>query len=174
MKTLNLPNAISASRVPLAAAFIASESRPARVGIAIAAGLSDFIDGKLARGLGKETRAGALLDPLTDRAFVLGALSSFVASGELSGRELVALLGRDIYTTLAFGGAAALRLPVRFRSRYSGKVVTSLQVATILALLLRPRWTRALVAMTLVASVYAIVDYTRAGLDDLRAGEALP
>jgi len=164
----SLPNLISATRIPLAAAFIAFESRSARVGIAAAAGLSDLLDGEIARRTGTITSLGEILDPITDRAFVLGALSTFVASGELGWEELLALLGRDIYTTGAFVTTAAIGRPLSIRSRPSGKIVTALQVATIMALLLRPGWVRGLVAMTGLASAAAIVDYTRAGLADLR------
>jgi phosphatidylglycerophosphate synthase len=174
MTLFSWPNAISMLRVPLAAAFIVVDSTPARVGIAAAAGLSDLVDGKLARSQGWTTRTGELLDPITDRVFILGALSTFVASGELRGPELLLLLARDIYTTGAFGTAAILRLPVTFSSRWSGKLVTTLQVATVLALLLRQEWARALISATGVAGLYAIIDYTRAGILDLRAGAAAP
>lgn len=168
------PNAISLLRIPLAAAFIATDSTPARVGIAVAAGLSDMVDGKLARSRGMVTRTGELLDPLTDRIFVLGALGTFVLAGELGGPELLLLIGRDLYTAIAFGIAGALRLPLRFQSRPSGKVVTALQVTTVLSLLLQPDWSRAAILATGAAGLYAILDYTRAGLRDLRGHAATP
>lgn len=172
MPLFTWPNLISMLRVPLAAAFVASNSTPTRVGIAVAAGLSDMIDGKLARRQGWTSRTGELLDPVTDRLFLVTALGTFVGGGELQLSELGVLLGRDIYTAAAFASATALKLPLRFRSRRSGKVVTALQIATVLTLLLRPGWTKLLVVGTGAAGLYAIVDYTRAGLHDLRAGSA--
>lgn len=174
MTPITWPNAISLLRVPLAAAFVTVDSRPARVGFAVAAGLSDLIDGKLARSQGWTSRTGEMLDPITDRIFVVGALTTFVISGKLRGPELVLLLSRDIYTAGAFATAALLRLPIRFRSRWSGKLVTTLQVATVLALLLRQGWVRGLVIATGAAGSYAIFDYTRAGIVDMRAGAAEP
>lgn len=174
MSLFTWPNAISLLRVPLAAAFITIDSTPARVGIAVAAGLSDMADGKLARSRGMTSSAGELLDPLTDRIFVLGALGTFVLSGELRGPELMLLVSRDIYTALAFAVAGALRLPVPFRSRWSGKVVTALQVTTVLSLLLEPGWSRPFVVATGVAGLFAIVDYTRAGVRSLRADAVTP
>jgi phosphatidylglycerophosphate synthase len=174
MTILTLPNAISLLRVPLAAAFVKVDAKPARVGFAMAAGLSDMLDGKLARRQGTTTRAGELLDPITDRIFILGALGTFVVAGELRGSELLLLVSRDLFTATAFTTAAALRLPVRVRSRRSGKIVTVLQVATVLALLLRSDWARMMVAATGAASIYAIADYARAGIRDLRAGTITP
>jgi phosphatidylglycerophosphate synthase len=172
MTLLTWPNAISLLRLPLAAAFVTIDSTPARVGIAVAAGLSDMLDGKLARSRGMTSRAGELLDPMTDRIFVLGALGTFVLAGELRGAELVLLTGRDIYTALAFAIGRALHLPIRFHSRPSGKVVTALQVSTVVSLLLLPEWARTFIMATGAAGAYAIVDYTRAGLSDLRGHTA--
>lgn len=172
MSLFSWPNAISLLRVPLAAAFMTIDSTPARVGIAVAAGLSDMIDGKLARRWGMVTRTGELIDPCTDRIFVLGALGTFVLAGELRGPELLLLVGRDLYTAIAFAVAGVLRLPVPFHSRRSGKVVTALQVTTVLSLLLQPDWSRVFVLTTGAAGLYAIVDYTRAGLRSLRADTA--
>lgn len=172
MALFTWPNLISLLRVPLAVAFVASDSTPARVGIAVAAGLSDMVDGKLARRQGWTSRSGELLDPITDRLFLVTALGTFVVAGELQLSELGVLLGRDIYTATAFASAKALSLPLRFRSRRSGKIVTTLQIATVLTLLLRPSWSNLLVIGTGAAVLYAIADYTRAGLRDLRQGVA--
>lgn len=172
MTVMTWPNLISLLRVPLAAAFVASDSIPARVGVAVAAGLSDLADGWLARSRGWTSRSGELLDPLTDRLFVVAALGSFVVAGELQLHELGVLLGRDIFTAVAFASATALKVPIRFRSRPSGKIVTALQVATVLMLLLRPESKTYLVAGTGIAGLVAIVDYTRAGLRELRAAGA--
>jgi len=172
MTLMTWPNLISLIRVPLAAAFVASDSIPARVGVAVAAGLSDLADGWLARSKGWTSRSGELLDPLTDRLFVVAALGSFLVAGKLQLYELGVLLGRDIFTAVAFASASAGKLPVRFRSRPSGKLVTTFQVATVLMLLLRPEWKSFLVAATGVAGVCAIVDYTRAGIRELRSAPA--
>lgn len=174
MTLMTWPNLISLIRVPLAGAFVASDSMPVRVGVAVTAGLSDLVDGRLARSQGWTSRTGELLDPFTDRLFLVTALGSFVAARKLQLSELGVLLGRDIFTAVAFASATALRLPVRFRSRRSGKVVTALQVATVLTLLLRPEWKKYLVVSTGIAGLYAVVDYTRAGLHELRSAAAVP
>src|SRR5262245_10326375 len=74
-----IPNAISLSRVGLAAAFVLwSEDRVAAGGILFAAGLSDGLDGWAARRLGGESAAGALLDPICDRVFAVTVLATLV------------------------------------------------------------------------------------------------
>lgn len=170
MRFASWPNAISLLRFPLAALFVLAESVAVRSVVTLVAGISDGIDGWLARRAGSRTRTGELLDPVADKVFVFAALVGFVRTGELAPAALLVLLSRDIYVTSAFAVAAALRLRIRFLARPSGKVVTTLQIVAVLVLLLVPRWAVVIVIATGLAGVWAIVDYTRAGLRSLRAG----
>lgn len=165
------PNAISLLRFPLAALFVLSDSVAVRSGIALVAGISDGIDGWLARRTGARTRIGELLDPIADKTFVFAALVGFVRTGELQLWELLVLLARDIYVSVAFVVVLTLGLPLRFQARPSGKIVTTFQIMAILVLLLVPRWAPALVGVVGAAAAVAIVDYTRAGIRNLRGGE---
>jgi CDP-diacylglycerol--glycerol-3-phosphate 3-phosphatidyltransferase len=168
---VSLPNLISLSRVPLGAAFLVSERAGVRVAILLAAAATDYLDGWVARRFGRRSRAGELVDPITDKVFVLAVLGSFVRSGAVALWELAVLLARDIVTVLAFVIAKALRLPVRFRARFSGKVVTTLQIATVLVMTVYAPLTRTAVLVTGAASLVAIADYLRFGRRALRARE---
>lgn len=156
-----LPNLLSLSRFPLAAAFVMVEGTPSRVALLGAASLTDMLDGWLARR-GRTTQLGALLDPIADKTFVLVALSAFLFSGALSVRDYFIVLSRDFATAVGFLVAYLLPKldPARFKARWSGKVVTTLQLAALLALLLRPAWIRWLMWPIAAASAWAIVDYT--------------
>lgn len=166
------PNAVTAIRFPLAAAFIAADGLVARGLILAAAASSDWLDGWLARRSGQSSTTGELLDPLADKTFVLAALASFVVGGWIQLWQLLVLLARDLYAVAAYVVSTVLRLPVRFRARRSGKIVTVLQILAVLVLLLQPAWTGVLVAAVGTISIYAIIDYTRAGLSDLRGARA--
>jgi len=174
MQLATWPNAISLLRLPLAALFVAVESTAARAAIVVAAAVSDGLDGWLARSTGRRTRSGELIDPAADKVFILAALAGFARTGELAFWELVLLLARDLYTVVAFATALAFGLKIEFRSRSSGKLVTVLQIGAILVLLLAPGWAPPVVLATGAAGIYAIIDYTRAGLGSLRrAGRPL-
>lgn len=168
MRYRTWPNVISLLRLPLAAGFVAVESVAARGAILTVGALSDFADGWLARRWGQRSRSGEVLDGITDKVFILAALASFVVGGRLELWQMLVLLARDIYSTAAFAVALALRLPIRFRARWGGKVVTVIQLAAVLVLLVRPGWIDPLVLLAAVAGAYAIIDYTRAGLSGLR------
>lgn len=169
-RALNWANAVSLSRIPLAVAFLMTERAGARVALLLAAAASDYVDGWLARRWRQGSRLGEILDPATDKVFVIVTLAAFLRDGTLALRELLILLARDLATVTAFGVALLLRLPLRFRARFSGKVVTVLQIATVVVLTTRPAAATAAILITGLASAWAIIDYLRAGARSLRAG----
>ena len=159
-----IPNALSLSRLFLAALFIPA-GPPGRIVLIVFAAATDFLDGWLARRTGTTTRWGALVDPIADRIFVLVAIVAYVLNGDLSVSAALLLLLRDIATALGFGVARLVpRLrAVEFKARFPGKIVTVLQLVTLLALVIgaHPVVTP-LIALVAVASVLAIADYTHA------------
>ncbi len=80
-----LPNLLSAARLPLAAAFPFAGPE-GRVALIAAAVISDFLDGHLARRWNAHSTLGRLLDPLADKAFVLVLVVTLLAEGALAAR----------------------------------------------------------------------------------------
>jgi phosphatidylglycerophosphate synthase len=159
-----LPNLISSSRVILAAAFVAANGARTRLAIVIVAGLTDFLDGWVARRANAASRLGALVDPIADRVFVLVAVSTFLFEGTLTTLGYFVMISRDIMTAVGFLVAKTVSWlrPVQFKARLSGKLVTGLQLATLVALLATPSLANALLWAVGIASVLAVVDYTYA------------
>ena len=85
IRAVNLPNAITVSRLFLTAVFVAAVGFPGTTGYAIAlvtfsiAAATDWLDGYLARKLGLVTPLGKLLDPLADKILVCAAFVYFSA-----------------------------------------------------------------------------------------------
>lgn len=65
----------------------------------ILSGLTDFLDGKLARLLDQSSRLGALLDPFVDRLYLVTTLAAFVARGLIPWWVAALLIGRDLVLT---------------------------------------------------------------------------
>ncbi|MGI5218254.1 CDP-alcohol phosphatidyltransferase family protein [Nocardia sp. CA-290969] len=66
----------------------------------VLSGLTDFLDGKLARLLDQSSRLGALLDPLVDRLYLVTTLAAFVARDLIPWWVAILLIGRDLVLTL--------------------------------------------------------------------------
>ena len=157
---LTVPNLLSLSRLPLAAAFLMTSETPARLALIGTASATDMLDGWLARR-GHPTRVGALLDPVADKPSC-SPLSSFLFAGVIDTAQYFLMLSRDLATAVGFIVAYYLPGldPTAFKARFSGKVVTVLQLAALFVLLLRPAAFRWILAAIVAASVWAIVDYT--------------
>jgi CDP-diacylglycerol--glycerol-3-phosphate 3-phosphatidyltransferase len=159
---LSLPNIVSLTRVALVPVFIASSTPGARVAVVGVAALTDMLDGWLARRHRVASRFGALLDPIADRLFGLAAVATLLFEGALTLGQTCVLLSRDIATTIGFVVARSVTWlrPVELKARHPGKLVTVLQVLTLLALLLWPAAVPALLTAVGVVSAVAVVDYT--------------
>jgi cardiolipin synthase len=158
----SLPNLISISRLALAAAFVATESADVRIVLVMLALATDYLDGWIARQFGPMTRVGAMLDPFADRVFVLVGVSVFLFQGTLTTVEYFIMISRDLMTAVGFLVARAtpsLR-PVAFQARLPGKLVTVLQLATFIGILIRPAAARPMILVVAAVSVWAILDYT--------------
>lgn len=95
-----VPNALSALRllgVPLFLYWVLHTHQDGRaVLLLIAAGVSDYLDGKIARRFGQFSRLGQLLDPAADRLYIAATLLALVARDGLPLWWALVLVGRDV------------------------------------------------------------------------------
>lgn len=116
-----VPNLLSGLRllgVPLFLYWVLVTEQDGRaILLLMAAGASDYFDGKIARAFGQSSRLGQLLDPAADRLYILATLIALVARDGLPLWWAAALIGRDV---LLAGTLPILRrhgygpLPVHF------------------------------------------------------------
>lgn len=156
-----LADLVTALRLPLAVAFPLTESHGWHLAIVAAAAATDFFDGRLARRLGP-SRAGAVLDPVADKLFMLAAFLTVARHGLLNWWEIVLVLSRDIMAGLGALGAWLLGRPLALPARAGGKAVTVCQLLTLVAYIAESPLVRPLAWATAAISVYAIWDYGRA------------
>ena len=159
-----LPNVISLSRVVLALAFVLVSEPWDRIALIAVAGFTDFMDGWLARREKSVSTSGALIDPLADRIFVFVAISTYLVEGVLSTSQYFVFLTRDIATAVGFLVAKIIPTlrPAVFRARMLGKIVTVLQLVTLVVIVVIPELTDTLILIIGTVSVASIVDYTLA------------
>ena len=152
----------SSKRFVLAAVFVAARDPIVRFMLVAVASVSDVLDGWLARRQHATTRSGALIDPIADRVFVFTAVCAFLAEGAISTASYFVLLSRDIMTLIGYFVARSVPWlrTVEFRARRLGKVVTALQLLTLVAVIVAPSTVPTLVIVVGAASAASVADYT--------------
>lgn len=104
-RILTVPNAISFARLLGVPVFLWLVLGPhwdvAAIVVLAVAGVSDYLDGKLARRLNQASRLGALLDPLADRLYIISTLVAFVLRDVIPLWVAVVIIGRDLLLALA-------------------------------------------------------------------------
>jgi CDP-diacylglycerol--glycerol-3-phosphate 3-phosphatidyltransferase len=97
-----LPNALTLSRLALIPVFVAlmieagdAHSWPAGIVFGVA-GVTDQVDGFLARAWRVESRFGKIADPIADRLMIDAAVILLVAYGRLPWAGLVVIVVRDV------------------------------------------------------------------------------
>jgi CDP-diacylglycerol---glycerol-3-phosphate 3-phosphatidyltransferase len=151
---------VTALRFPLAALFPLVRTPAWQLAIVALAAASDMADGVLARRFGS-SRAGAVLDPIADKAFMVVAFVTIARRGLLEWYELIGVLLRDVVAIVSFLATAVLRRPVALPARAGGKAVTIAQLLTLVAAIAESARVRELAWATAAIAVYAIWDYGR-------------
>lgn len=130
-KTMNIPNLISLARllsVPLIASLILSRQLfPAFLLFALA-GLSDALDGFFARIFKARTTLGAYLDPLADKALLIGVYAALGKIGLIDFWVVILVVFRDV---LIIGGILLLFL---FKSSIDMKPLMVSKINTVVQL----------------------------------------
>ena len=101
---LNIPNALTLLRalgVPAFLYFFLIADKPLSAFFVIAfGGVTDYLDGKVARALNQTSDFGAKFDPTVDRLYIGAILIAFASQGFLSKSLVAAILIRDLLLLL--------------------------------------------------------------------------
>lgn len=177
----NLPNLLTYGRllaVPLVAACLFWPAqwtmRWVALGIFIAAGVTDFLDGYLARALSQQSSLGRMLDPIADKLLVSAVLLMLAADHTIASYSLwaaIVILCREILVSGLREYLAELKVPVPV-SRLA-KWKTFVQLVALGFLIAGPAGERVLpgtriIGLTLLWLAALLTLYT--GWDYMKAG----
>src|SRR5215467_12010643 len=138
---MNLPNKLTISRFILTVAFLAVMFSRVRFHetiallLFVAGGITDFLDGQIARRHKLITNFGILMDPLADKIMVCSAFIAFVGLHWIQAWMAVVVVARELAIT-GLRLLAASKNVVLAAERY-GKHKTISQIVAIIALLVR-------------------------------------
>jgi cardiolipin synthase len=103
-KNINIPNALSILRllgIPVFIYFaLVSEQDVLAISTLAIAGITDYLDGKLARAWNQTSALGAMLDPAADRIYILATLIVLYQREAISLWVILVLLSRDAILAL--------------------------------------------------------------------------
>jgi CDP-diacylglycerol--glycerol-3-phosphate 3-phosphatidyltransferase len=137
---VNLPNALSLVRIvliPVLVVFLIAVPRPFNLTAAIvflAAVLTDWLDGRIARSTRQVTTLGKLLDPVADKLLISASLISLVQVGRVPAWIVVLIVGRDIAITGLRAIAAAQSVVIQAGD--FGKLTMTTEVIAVALLIL--------------------------------------
>jgi cardiolipin synthase (CMP-forming) len=104
-RVLTVPNAISVARLAGVPVFLWLVLGPKAdwwaVGLLILAGLSDWLDGKLARAWNQQSRLGQVLDPAADRLYIAATLAGLAVRGIIPWWLVAVLVSRELVLGVA-------------------------------------------------------------------------
>ena len=134
-----VPNILSALRLiaaPFTAYLIVHRSDTAALCIFGMAGLSDALDGFLAKRYSLTSRFGEWLDPAADKLLMLASFVTLTAIGAVPLWLTVLVIGRDAAIVLGIAAARLVDAPLRIAPLIVGKASTVVQVVFIALVLL--------------------------------------
>ena len=169
---MNLPNLLSLLRIFMVAPFLIAviyQGYALALVIFVTAGITDALDGYLARRLDQKSVLGTFLDPLGDKLLGTVAFIALSVQGLLPAWLAVIVVAKDLYVALGAGilhysGNLTVALP-----SFWGKLATLLQIVTVALVLLGtfvavpPALLQMLFIVTALVTTIACVHYIWSG-----------
>lgn len=157
-EVMNVPNLLSILRialVPVFLWFLLEEFFLAAIIVLAVAGLTDFLDGYLARKLNQITKLGKMLDPVADRLYIFATLLALSVTGYVPWWLATLVILRDVLMLISLPVLASVgykALPVH----YLGKASTFALLYSFPLLLMGKIFTEAAFIITPIAWAFAL------------------
>ncbi len=124
---LNIPNALTALRalgVPVFLyLFLVAEQPIASFFVIALGGITDYLDGKVARALNQTSDFGAKFDPTVDRLYIAAVITALAIKDYLPWSLVIAIIARDLILFLVIIYQKSRGIPY-FEVSFLGKAAT--------------------------------------------------
>lgn len=131
---MNIPNILSLLRiilVPVIVIFLIQNEYAKALITFFVAGLTDALDGALARLLKKQTELGAFLDPLADKILLSTSFISLSIFGLIPGWLAVIVISRDLIILIGIITLTMMSITYEIKPVFVSKITTALQIGTV-------------------------------------------
>jgi cardiolipin synthase len=176
--TINVPNILTVLRILIAPVFVILLLRDLH-GLAllmfVLAGISDGLDGLIARMFNQRSDLGAVLDPIADKLLLSTAYVSLGVLAHIPGWLAVVVISRDVMIVTGIAVLSFCRIDFDIRPSRLSKWTTAAQILTIGFALLNFQlpvagFLHGLCWATAVMTVLSGLHYTYIGLNTLQRG----
>jgi len=136
---MNIPNFISLLRillVPVVVIFLMQCAYVKALIVLVVSGITDALDGFLARILNQQTTLGSYLDPIADKALLASCYITLAIKGVLPGWLTVIVISRDFIIILGVAVLSMMSISFEIRPAFISKVTTAIQLMTVVFALL--------------------------------------
>jgi cardiolipin synthase len=130
----NIPNFISLARlllVPLEIWLILGGLYGLAFWILVAAGISDALDGFIAKRFDRRTQLGALLDPVADKAMLVSVYITLGVAHQLEAWLVILVVFRDVLIVGGYLLIQAFTVPKHYDPLYISKLNTGFQITLV-------------------------------------------
>ena len=142
---ISIPNILTLSRIlltPLFVILLLGEDYNLALIIFIVAGLSDGLDGLIARYLNQRTAIGAYLDPLADKLLLVSAYIGLAVLNVIPDWVAVIVISRDVIISLGIAIFTMTEKTYEVRPSLISKFTTTAQILTVILALFDPDQSR--------------------------------
>jgi len=159
---MTVPNLITLVRVlltPLLVWLLLEERVGEALLVFVLAGVTDGLDGFIARVFHQKSRLGAYLDPLADKLLLV---SSFILLGDLGLMPrwlVVTAVSRDAIIALGVASLVFHHVPLEIKPVLLGKITTVVQIAAVCACLSDASFSWNLSGLTYLYGVTALLTF---------------
>ena len=136
--TVNFANFVTLGRllsVPAMVWLILNDRLQAAFWLFVAAGLSDAVDGYIAKRFDQRSQLGALLDPIADKTLLVSMYVTLGVASRLPNWLVIVVVFRDLFIVGGFLLATLASQPLDWKPLAVSKLNTALQIILIAVLL---------------------------------------
>jgi cardiolipin synthase len=166
---MTIPNLLTLARIfmtPLLVLLLLRKWMTAAFIVFAIAGLTDALDGLLARVLDQKSRLGSYIDPVADKLLLVTSFLLLWKIGEIPLWLALIIVGRDILILCGFFVLYFSRVKFEIKPLVSSKLTTLFQLGTVFTLLGKS-------ILELSGWIYSILFVATAGFSILSGGQYL-
>ncbi len=135
---INIPNSLTILRIVLVPAIVIllmQGSFKIAIVVFLISGLTDILDGYLARVLNQQTVLGSYLDPIADKALMISCYVTLAVKKILPGWLSVVVISRDCIILIGVAVLSLMSVSYKIQPALIGKLTTAVQILTVFVFL---------------------------------------